>query len=116
MYYRDRFVTNSSSTCFIAYGVQVIETDKDKFKELLEIEHVEGVNIVSSYLDRGYVTLYWAESELPANEYDFWQSVEHPHLDKLVKREAAEKFKQLAKEYGCEITKGPFWGFYNSGH
>jgi hypothetical protein len=80
------------------------------------MEQVDGVSIVSSYLDDGYATLYWTESELPANEYDFWQSVEHPHLDDLVKREADGKFKQLAEQNGCEIIDGPFWGFYNSGH
>jgi hypothetical protein len=116
MYYRKKFVTNSSSTCFIAYGVQVAATDKSKFEELLEMEQVGGVSIVSSYLDKECATLYWTESELPASEYNFWQSVEHPHLDHLVKREADATFEQLAKEYGCEITDGPFWGLYNSGH
>jgi hypothetical protein len=91
-------------------------TDRDKFDELLEAEQIDGVSIISSYLDRDYATLYWIESELPANEYDFWQSVEHPHLDDRVKKEADEKFKQLAEQNGCEITEGPFWGFYNSGH
>ena len=115
---RPKFITNSSSTCFIAYGIDARGIDASKCEEIYEadIEQDGAVGIAKSVFDADNLVFYWLDSELPADEYSLWQSVEHPYIDDIIRRQALDEFKRVAEKYGCDLLGNPGWGFFNSGH
>lgn len=120
MYCRQAFVTNSSSTCFIAFGIRAKVVDREKFAPLEdgwnaeEIMKGTGVSVAYGQFDDDLPIFYLTESEQGADEYDTWQPIEH---QEIIDRDAAKKtLLDIAEKYGCEHFEGPYWGFYNSGH
>jgi hypothetical protein len=120
MFIRKKFVTNSSSTCFIAFGAEVKVVDKEKFEELYDNDRIPDTNldIVQSRLDENYATIYVRGAEFPATEYSFWQSIHVDEIEALNfdKASATKDILAVAEKYGCTIMSGPYWGVYNSGH
>ena len=123
MFVRKNFVTNSSSTCFIAFGMLAETKDKKKFENLRDtIEEYQGndwyysedgVGIEVDRFGSPTAVLFIKDTHQNADEYDFWQSVEHGTVDR---EEATKKLQEIAKKYALEITEEPKWGFFNSGH
>lgn len=116
MYYREKFVTNSSSTCFTAFGAYVDVVDLDKFQPIVDgsVEIDDGVGIAFSRLDAEGAVVYLEDTRSEASEYALWQCV---YTEKLDEVSALERLEKIAAKYGCAITgQPPCWGFYNSGH
>jgi hypothetical protein len=115
MYYRAKFVTNSSSTCFIAYGVYARANDPKRYDELAEADIYEDgpVGIARTYMDEGSALFYIKASELPAFEYGIWQPIGHKEIDEVA---ALTELKKAVTKYGFDMDDSPAWGFYNSGH
>ena len=122
MFIRKNFITNSSSTCFIAFGALAETKDKEKFKVLTDtidevLEHKyfyveDGVGIEPDRFGWPAAVLYIEDTRREMDEGGFWQSIEPIDINK---QNAAAKLKEVAEKYGLEMAT-PCWGSFDSGH
>lgn len=112
---RQKFITNSSSTCFYAYGA-IVEWDDEAgerpedWDDLIETDKV-GVAGWWNDWDRDQILIYIKDSKQSASEYSGWQGLPHIWMP-----DAAPLYEFADENNLIMVDEEPDWGLYNSGH
>jgi hypothetical protein len=111
---RNRFVTNSSSTAFIAWGIVMPPSyvSDDDYFDLMDLSITTGVSFDGSDHDYRYV-MYANESRVKTEEfYGIISMVDAPPEKEIWKQQILKVCKRFGIRLDDSVQFG--WFFYNS--